>query len=121
MSLRGYNQSGESQTVQMNEGKFSIHPTRDHRGNGLFLDRAIKKDEIVFSVVQGMCIVQPFAFVNHACEPSCVMHYDKVIAGRDLAPGDEITIDYGSILFACRPLEFACKCGFPKCRGIIRL
>lgn len=102
----------------MNEGMFSIHQTAD-RGEGLFCDKPFKNGDTILSVMPFN--PQPFNFVNHACEPSCAMHYNHVIAGHDLSEGEEITIDYSAISFLCRPDSFVCKCGSPKCRGTIRL
>jgi uncharacterized protein len=53
--------------------------------------------------------------VNHSCEASCTTignHFE--IANRDLAPGDEITCEYGHGFFT---VPFACRCGAPTCRG----
>jgi hypothetical protein len=55
-------------------------------------------------------------YVNHACAPTCVSGgYDCNVAAVDLAPGDELTDDYGSYL----PGRMACACGAPACRGVI--
>jgi hypothetical protein len=53
--------------------------------------------------------------VNHSCAAACLSPgFDFEIAVRDLAPGDEITDDYGTL-----NLEepFPCLCGAPHCRG----
>lgn len=55
-------------------------------------------------------------YVNHSCAPSCVSGgYDCNVAAVDLAPGDQLTDDYGSYL----PGEITCACGAARCRGII--
>lgn len=55
-------------------------------------------------------------YVNHSCAPTCISGgYDCNIAASDLAPGDELTDDYGSYL----PLEMPCFCGATACRGLI--
>ena len=57
-------------------------------------------------------------FVNHSCEANCrSTGFDFELAVRDIQPGDEITDDYGSLNVN---LEFACRCGAPRCRGIVR-
>jgi hypothetical protein len=54
-------------------------------------------------------------FVNHSCAAACLSPgFDFEIAVRDIAPGEEITDDYGTL-----NLEepFPCLCGEPNCRG----
>jgi hypothetical protein len=57
-------------------------------------------------------------FVNHSCAATCLSPgLDFEIAIRDIAPGEEITDDYGTL----NPEEpFACLCGAPNCRGTVR-
>ncbi len=58
---------------------------------------------------------------NHSCEPNLWMADEiKVVARRDIAPGEELTLDYA--LQTAQPvplLEVMCRCGSPLCRGII--
>ena len=55
---------------------------------------------------------------NHSCEPNTVYQGLDVIACRDIAKGDELTLDYAS--FLDEHMEpFQCRCGSPKCRGLI--
>jgi hypothetical protein len=57
-------------------------------------------------------------FVNHSCAAACLSPgFDFEIAVRDIAAGEEITDDYGTL-----NLEepFSCLCGAPDCRGEIR-
>jgi len=57
-------------------------------------------------------------FVNHSCEPSCLSAgYSFELAVRDIAPGDELTDDYGSLNL---DYDFDCSCGLPGCRRRIR-
>jgi hypothetical protein len=56
-------------------------------------------------------------FVNHSCDPTCLgAGYDFEIAVRDIAAGDELTDDYGTL-----NLEhgFECRCGSPRCRHVV--
>jgi SET domain-containing protein len=59
-------------------------------------------------------------YINHSCEPNAFMKilYGHVlfIALRDIAPGEEITIDYQSTLHSDKK---RCICGAPSCRGTI--
>jgi uncharacterized protein len=54
-------------------------------------------------------------FVNHSCAAACLSPgFDFEIAVRDIAAGEEITDDYGTL----NPEEpFLCLCGAPNCRG----
>ncbi len=54
-------------------------------------------------------------YMNHACEPSLTSVGTLMeIANRDLAPGEQLTCEYGA---AHVPERFACACGSPRCRG----
>lgn len=56
-------------------------------------------------------------FNNHSCQPSCRTVGDFDIAVRDIAAGEELTIEYATI----NVLEtFDCRCGAPECRGSVR-
>jgi len=56
-------------------------------------------------------------FMNHSCEASCLSPgYDFELAVRDLAPGDELTDDYGTLNLES---SFLCACARPNCRGEI--
>lgn len=59
-------------------------------------------------------------YINHSCEPNAFMKisYNHIlfIALRDIAPGEEITIDYESTLHSNKK---RCTCGAPSCRGTI--
>lgn len=57
--------------------------------------------------------------INHSCDPTAWLRGLDVVARRDLAPGDEITLDYAT--FCTEPMrDFACACGAPTCRGVVR-
>ncbi len=59
-------------------------------------------------------------FINHSCEPNC---FSRVMRGhmlffalRDIAPGEEITLDYTPSQHPGR----RCTCGAAKCRGVMQ-
>ncbi len=56
-------------------------------------------------------------FNNHSCRPACRTVGDFDIAVRDLAAGDELTLEYATINV---PEELECECRQPHCRGVIR-
>ena len=56
-------------------------------------------------------------FMNHSCEATCLSPgYGVEVAVRDLAPGEELTDDYGSLNLET---SFLCACSLPTCRGEI--
>ncbi|MGI8734408.1 MAG: SET domain-containing protein [Pyrinomonadaceae bacterium] len=59
-------------------------------------------------------------YINHSCEPNSYMKivykHILIVALRDIAPGEEITIDYHSTLHSDNK---RCTCGAPSCRGTI--
>jgi hypothetical protein len=57
-------------------------------------------------------------YLNHSCAPNAHFEGRWLSASRDIAPGEELTIDYlatEAMLFN----HFDCKCGAPNCRGRI--
>ena len=54
-------------------------------------------------------------FINHSCEANCLSAgYDFEFAIRDIALGEELTDDYGTL----NPNEpFPCACSSPRCRA----
>jgi hypothetical protein len=59
-------------------------------------------------------------YINHSCAPNCEFDFDDsgawVVAGRDIAAGEELTLDYA--YDASGPPE-SCACGAATCRGTI--
>ena len=57
-------------------------------------------------------------FTNHSCRPNAVLKLQQgrvaFHALRDIAPGEEITVDYGRSHHQGR---LACRCGAPGCAG----
>src|SRR3954468_5186585 len=57
-------------------------------------------------------------FLNHSCGPTVGVQGQIVfVAMRDVAAGEELTIDYGTIDHDVEPL--VCRCGAATCRGTI--
>ncbi|MDQ3625973.1 MAG: SET domain-containing protein-lysine N-methyltransferase [Verrucomicrobiota bacterium] len=59
------------------------------------------------------------AYINHSCAPNCFSRTTRghllFFALRDIAPGEEITLDYTPSQHPGRP----CTCGAPNCRGVM--
>ena len=62
----------------------------------------------------------PMRFTNHSCQANarlCIRQGRvEFYATRDIAPGDEITVDYGESHHEGR---LRCRCGAPGCRGAL--
>ena len=65
----------------------------------------------------------PGEFVHHSCDPTAalVIHGDdgndvRLVALRDLAAGDPVTLDYAATLDGTA-IDVPCGCGSPGCRG----
>jgi hypothetical protein len=58
-------------------------------------------------------------YMNHSCEANSMSPglWPMEIAVRDVAPGEQLTSDYGALNLE-RPFE--CLCGKPACRGTVR-
>jgi D-alanine-D-alanine ligase len=56
--------------------------------------------------------------VNHSCDPTTWLEGLDVVARRDIAEGEELTMDYATF---CGPEmeQFECYCGAPECRHVI--
>jgi 2-keto-4-pentenoate hydratase len=61
---------------------------------------------------------EPRCYLNHACDPNALgTERDAIIAVRDIAPGEEITIDYR--LNAFSDDRWDCVCGSANCHGFV--
>jgi len=61
-----------------------------------------------------------FRYINHSCEPNtfmrCTAERAEFYALRDIARGEELTVDYGASHHDGR---LRCRCGAPGCRGFL--
>jgi len=55
---------------------------------------------------------------NHSCEPNTEFVGLNVVAMRDIADGEELTIDYARSMNESSA-SFDCHCGAPSCRGTV--
>ena len=56
---------------------------------------------------------------NHSCAPNTAFEGLNVVALREIAADEELTIDYATFCDA-QMTPFDCQCGSPRCRGRIR-
>ena len=55
--------------------------------------------------------------VNHSCDPAMMgVGHDFEMAVRDIAVGEQITCEYGSLNITG---QLRCRCGSPQCRGSV--
>lgn len=59
----------------------------------------------------------PSNYGNHSCDPNIEPQNDKVIALRDIAANEELTIDYGQ--FSTKDWSMECNCGSTNCKHIV--
>lgn len=61
--------------------------------------------------------------MNHSCDPSTGLRLTpkgyRIVALRDIAPGDELSYDYSTYISGDRE-TLQCECGVAHCRGVIR-
>jgi SET domain-containing protein len=61
----------------------------------------------------------PDRHVNHSCDPNAWELYEGdssyIVARRDIAPGEEITVDYN--INIADGTAWSCNCGAVRCRG----
>ena len=61
-----------------------------------------------------------FRHLNHSCRPNCYLRIIRgrveVYALRSIAPGVELTVDYGETPHVG---GMRCRCGVPRCRGSV--
>jgi len=56
---------------------------------------------------------------NHSCDANTSYVGLDVLARRDIAVGEELTLDYAELLNE-EGADFDCRCGAPNCRGHVR-
>ncbi|HET8532609.1 MAG TPA: SET domain-containing protein-lysine N-methyltransferase [Methylomirabilota bacterium] len=57
-------------------------------------------------------------YTNHSCDPNLAIQGQIVlVAMRDIAAGEELTIDWATTDDGDH--ELACRCGSPRCRGVV--
>jgi len=90
------------------------------------LRRCEANNEYIFTLddehdLDGNVPWNPARLLNHSCAPNCEAELDegrvRVIALRDIRPGEELTFNYGYDLENYR--EHLCRCGNSECVGFI--
>jgi len=58
-------------------------------------------------------------FMNHSCDPNTLIQGQDVVALKPIAPWQDVTFDYNATEYDMAD-PFVCRCGTPRCLGIIR-
>lgn len=109
-------------------GVFAAEPIRAAQSLGRIDGRVMRADDVSMDhfdlEYRSLVLVphSPFRYLNHSCAPNAAVAMMErprrrpllwLEALRDIALGEEITIDYG---FAAED-AFPCRCGTAECRG----
>jgi hypothetical protein len=62
---------------------------------------------------------EPGKYLNHSCDPNAGLRGLRLVAVRDIAPGEELCFDYSTTM-AEDYWELPCSCGSVHCRGSVR-
>lgn len=120
--------------------RFAVRKSRPGLGHGLFATAALKKGDFVLEytgrriptrkadslssrylfeidgrwTIDGSSRSNIARYINHSCEPNCEGDLREarilIYAARDIARGEELTIDYGEEYFAEFIRPVGCKC-----------
>jgi len=58
-------------------------------------------------------------YVNHSCEPNCVVSGRSIVTQKQVARGEELTFDYSSDV-DWAGFRMKCACSSPRCRKVVR-
>jgi SET domain-containing protein len=82
--------------------------------------RATRAERIMIVELSAKKAIDFSRSTNHSCRPNAklVIRNGRVefYASRDIAPGEEITVDYGQ---THHNGQLSCRCGAPGCRGAL--
>ena len=82
-------------------------------GASLHLDQDCARDEL--DLVRRYY----WRYLDHACEPTTRVLNCEVIAVREIAEGEGVTFHYCTTEYEMAS-PFDCRCGSPRCMGVIR-
>ncbi len=125
----------------MDSKKIQVRATKKY-GKGVFARLPIKKREVIAEIDGKVYTIDDkfdqYAYthaiqfardkwrgsngiadqLNHSCEPNCgIRARFRIVAMRDILPGEELTWDYG--MAEDFQWRMRCKCNAPSCRRII--
>ncbi|HSE02571.1 MAG TPA: SET domain-containing protein-lysine N-methyltransferase [Methylomirabilota bacterium] len=75
-------------------------------------------EELVIAPVSAAEREDSMLYTNHSCDANLAVQGQIVlVAMRDIAPGEELTIDWATTDDG--DYEMQCRCGSPRCRGTV--
>ena len=81
-------------------------------------DYMLQIDDDLYFVATNNEELEDADYLNHSCDPNCGLHDTlKVVAMRDIEPGEEIAFDYA--MTDSSNYQMKCECGSPNCRKVI--
>lgn len=122
----GIDGRGMFATAEIQAGEYIVEYTGDRISKEDSRLRCREGNNYIFYINQefdldGSVARNVARFINHSCAPNSEAELDEdriwIIALRDIAPGEEITFNYGYDLEDYR--EHPCRCGAPRCVGYI--
>ncbi|MCR5183420.1 MAG: SET domain-containing protein-lysine N-methyltransferase [Opitutales bacterium] len=96
------------------------HRQKSADGNDIYI---MAIDEKYFIDATRLVENNPARFINHSCDENCDAVWDpaekrlKIIAKRNITPGEELSFDYGFELIDF--FKHPCRCGSKNCCGYI--
>jgi SET domain-containing protein len=76
--------------------------------------------ELERHAIDGAAMRRGFRYINHSCEPNtfmrCTPERAEFYALRDIASGEELTVDY---IESQHDGRLRCRCGAQNCRGFL--
>ena len=98
----------------MSRSQFAELSEKDH-----YYSIQIEEDIFLAPGVRGN--LEPPDYIMHSCDPNtCISGQLTLLAFRDIAIGERISVDYGTIN-SNSYLELDCHCGAPNCRGRVTM
>lgn len=100
-----------AQTLVMVVGGRIIERKKDRWVTGIPINEEL--------IIQGSENFLDNGVVNHSCDPNLVIKGDiSFYASREINPGDELTVDYGTFLFGPSEKKYIdpCNCSSRNCR-----
>ena len=58
-------------------------------------------------------------YINHSCEPNCLVSGRSILTARSVRRGEELTFDYSTDV-DWPGFAMPCSCGAPGCRGVVK-
>ena len=103
--------SGEHSWVIMTDKEFQEYIKTVHAYDAVYLGDGKQRVSTVSREED------PSNYGNHSCDPNIASAGDEKIALRDIAAGEELTIDYAHL--SPKSWSMKCMCGAKNCTGMV--